>query len=410
MLLAAVQHDAVQQGAVQPDLAATFIELGAVLVGLAILARVAAGWGIPSIALYLLGGLAFGNGGIAPLRFSESFVHLVAELGVVLLLFMLGLEYTARQLWDQLRVGLPAGLIDLALNFAPGIACGLLLGFGPFGAMLLGGATYISSSGIIAKALADLGRLENPETPLVVSVLVIEDLAMAVYLPLVAVVLKDQGWMQAVVSVLIALALVATVLLAALRLGPKLSRRLADRGDEVVLLSTLGSVLLVAGIAQKLQVSAAVGAFLVGLALSDPLDHHARRLVGPLRDLSAAIFFFFFGLEINPASLAHELPIAALLAAVSAAAKIASGGWAARRAGLDAPAARRAGIALVPRGEFSIVIAGLGVEAGLDPRLGPLAAAYVFIMALAGPILMRASDWFDSPGEPSQAPDAASQP
>jgi len=243
-----------------------------------------------------------------------------------------------------------------------------------------------------------------------VSVLVIEDLAMAVYLPLVAVVLKDQGWMQAVVSVLIALALVATVLLAALRLGPKLSRRLADRGDEVVLLSTLGSVLLVAGIAQKLQVSAAVGAFLVGLALSDPLDHHARRLVGPLRDLSAAIFFFFFGLEINPASLAHELPIAALLAAVSAAAKIASGGWAARRAGLDAPAARRAGIALVPRGEFSIVIAGLGVEAGLDPRLGPLAAAYVFIMALAGPILMRASDWFDSPGEPSQAPDAASQP
>ncbi len=115
MLLAAAEN----------DLAATFIELGAVLIGLAILARVAAGWGIPSIALYLLGGLAFGNGGLAPLKFSESFVHLGAEVGVVLLLFMLGLEYTARQLWSKLRSGLPAGGVDLALNLrrAPPPGC-----------------------------------------------------------------------------------------------------------------------------------------------------------------------------------------------------------------------------------------------------------------------------------------------
>ncbi len=403
----------------QHELASTFIELGAVLVGLALLARLGAGWGIPSIALYLLGGLAFGNGGIAPLRFSESFVHLGAELGVVLLLFMLGLEYTAHELWDKLRSGLPAGVLDLAFNFAPGIACGLLLGFGPLGALLLGGATYVSSSGITAKALADLGRLGNPETPLVVSVLVIEDLAMAIYLPLVAVVLKDQSWAEAVVAVLAALATVAVVLLVALRLGPRISRSLARRSDEVILLSTLGLVLLVAGIAQQLQVSAAVGAFLVGLALSDPLDRQARRLIEPLRDLSAAIFFFFFGLEIDPGSLLAQLPIAGLLAAVSAAAKIASGSWAARRTGLDRAAALRAGTALVPRGEFSIVIAGLGVEAGLDPRLGPFAAAYVFVMALAGPMLMRACDWFGparstpapmTPSPPAPAPTAPAPP
>jgi CPA2 family monovalent cation:H+ antiporter-2 len=384
----------------ETDLAATFIELGAVLIGLAVLARLAARWGIPSIALYLLGGLAFGNGGLAPLKFSEAFVHLGAELGVVLLLFMLGLEYTARQLWEKLRSGLPAGTLDLVVNFAPGVVCGLLLGFGPIGAALLGGATYVSSSGIIAKALADLRRMDNPETPLVVSILVIEDLAMAVYLPLVAVLLVDQGLSQAVLSVLGALATVALVLLVAIRLGPKVSRSLARRSDEVILLSTLGLVLLVAGIAQKLQVSAAVGAFLVGLALSDPVDRQARRLVEPLRDLSAAVFFFFFGLQIDPSSLLAELPIAGLLAVVSAVTKIGTGAWAARRAGLDRAAGLRAGVALVPRGEFSIVIAGLGVDAGLDARMGPFAAAYVFVMALAGPILMRAVDWINSPGQP----------
>ncbi len=235
--------------------------------------------------------------------------------------------------------------------------------------------------------------MDNPETPLVVSILVIEDLAMAVYLPLVAVLLVDQGVSQAVLSVLGALAAVAVVLLAALRLGPVISRSLARRSDEVILLSTLGLVLLVAGIAQKLQVSAAVGAFLVGLALSDPLDRQARRWSSRSRHLSAAIFFFFFGLQIDPASLIAELPIAGLLAVASALTKMAGGGWAARRAGLDRAAALRAGVALVPRGEFSIVIAGLGVDAGLDPRLGPFAAAYVFIMALAGPVLMRAADW-----------------
>ncbi len=386
MLLAAAEN----------DLAATFIELGAVLIGLSLLARLAGGWGIPSIALYLLGGLAFGNGGLAPLKFSQTFVHLGAELGVVLLLFMLGLEYTAQQLWAKLRTGLPAGLFDLVINFLPGLAAGWALGFGSLGALLLGGATYVSSSGIIAKALTDLRRMNNPETPLVVSILVIEDLAMAVYLPLVAVLLVDQGLTRAIFSVLGALATVAVVLLIAVRVGPKVSRSLAHRSDEVILLATLGLVLLVAGIAQKLRVSAAVGAFLVGLALSDPLDRQARRLVEPLRDLSAAIFFFFFGLQIDPGSLIAELPLAGLLGLVSALAKVSAGWWAARRAGLDRGARLRAGVALVPRGEFSIVIAGLGVDAGLDPRLGPFAAAYVFVMALAGPILMRATDCVDS--------------
>src|SRR5512147_890841 len=141
-----------------------FIELGIIIVGLSILTRLASRWGFSAIPLYLLAGLAFGNGGILPLQFSEEFVHVGAEIGVILLLFMLGLEYSGEELGANLKTGLPAGIVDFILNFPPGLIMGLLLGWSPLAAMLLGGVTYISSSGIIAKVLAELGRLNNHET------------------------------------------------------------------------------------------------------------------------------------------------------------------------------------------------------------------------------------------------------
>jgi monovalent cation:H+ antiporter-2, CPA2 family len=371
------------------QVAEVFIELGAAVLGLAILTRLAHRFGFSSIPLYLLGGLAFGNGGLVPLNFTEEFVHVGAEIGVILLLFMLGLEYTGEQLRDNLRGGLPAGVADLLLNFPPGFAAGLLLGWGPLAALLLGGVTYISSSGIIARVLDELRRMDNPETPTILSILVLEDLAMAVYLPLVAVLLIGQGFVAGLISVGIALVTVALVLLAALRYGNAISRVLSHKSDEAVLLSTLGLVLLVAGIAQRLQVSAAVGAFLVGVALSGPLVKQTHRLLGPLRDLFAALFFLFFGLQIDPATLPPVLWQALALAVLTGLTKLLTGWWAVRRAGGDASSGLRAGGALVARGEFSIVIAGLGVGAGLNPALGPFTAAYVLILAVAGPIVAR---------------------
>ena len=372
------------------DISLVFIELGAAVIGLAILTRLANRWGFSTIPLYLLAGLAFGNGGIAPLHFSESVVHVGAEIGVLLLLFMLGLEYTGEELGANLRSGLPAGLVDFLLNFPIGLAAGLLLGWSPLAALLLGGVTYISSSGVIAKVLAELGRMNNPETSTVLSVLVLEDLAMAVYLPLVAVLLVGQDWGAGFISILVALATVGVILFVAVRYGPALSRLVAHQSDEVILFTTLGLVLLVAGLAQRLQVSAAIGAFLVGIALSGPIVKQTRRLLSPLRDLFAATFFLFFGLQIDPATLPPVLLLAVGLGVVTALTKLLAGGWAARRAGVDAPGSLRAGAALVARGEFSIVIAGLGVSAGLEPQLGPLSAAYVLFLAVLGPVLARA--------------------
>ena len=364
-----------------------FTELGLVFIGLALLARLGSRWGFSAIPLYLLAGLAFGNGGFAPLRLSENFVRVGAEIGVLLLLFMLGLEYTAEELKESLRLGIAGGFIDFGLNFMPGFAAGLLFRWRPLPAVLLGGITYISSSAVIAKILSELRRMDNPETPLVLSLLVQEDLAMAVYLPLVAVAVSGGAPARIAFSVCCAIAVVSIALLAALRLGPQISRLVAHQSDEIILLTTVGAVLLVAGIAQRFQVSAAIGAFLVGIAVSGSVAQQSQRIVSPLRDLFAAMFFFFFGLEINPATLPKWLPFALGLAAVTTLTKLLTGYWSGRKLGIARRGSIRAGAELVARGEFSIVIAGLGVA--IEPRLGPISAAYVLLMAILGPILSK---------------------
>jgi CPA2 family monovalent cation:H+ antiporter-2 len=221
----------------------------------------------------------------------------------------------------------------------------------------------------------------------VLSILVIEDLVMAVYLPLVAVLIAGGGPERILISVAIAVAAVLAALVAAIRYGDWFSNTIAHRSDEIILLTIFGCVLLVGGLAQKVQVSAAIGAFLVGIAVSGPIAEQSYRLLAPLRDLSAAIFFFFFGLEIDPRSLPPVLLVALALAAVTSLCKIVTGYWSTRREGFTKGPRLRAGLTLIAHGEFSIVIAGLG--AGLEPRLGSLSAAYVLIMAILGPIAAR---------------------
>jgi monovalent cation:H+ antiporter-2, CPA2 family len=371
---------------------AVLLELGGIILGLGILGRLAGRLGLSAIPLYLLAGLAFGQGGLLHLVTAQEFIEVGAEVGVILLLLLLGLEYSASELMASLRLAAPAGLVDLALNFPPGLIAGLLLGWSPLTAVVLGGVTYVTSSGIVAKVLGDLNRLGNRETPVILSILVVEDLAMAAYLPLVTGLLVGGGLLASAVPVGVALATVALVLVVAVRYGETLSRLVFTPSSEVLLLVILGVALVVAGVAQELQVSAAVGAFLVGIALSGEAAEAAHDLLAPLRDLFAAVFFVFFGLQTDPRSIPPVALAAVALALVTATTKIATGWWAAWRAGVGPRGRWRAGTALVARGEFSIVIAGLAVAAGLEETLGPLAAAYVLVLAVLGPILARAAD------------------
>ncbi|MCI2959410.1 cation:proton antiporter [Agromyces atrinae] len=372
------------------------IEIGALLFGMSLLGRLAIRIGISPIPLYLVAGLAFGNGGIVPLGASEEFFEIGSEIGVILLLALLGLEYTAGELLTNLRQSKMAGLIDASLNAVPGALFALVMGWGPAAAVALAGITWVSSSGVVAKVLRDLGRLGNRETPTVLAVLVIEDLAMAFYLPILSAVVIGVSLVQGAVAVAVAVGVVSVILWVALRHGPVISRVFTPDHPEPLLLGVLGLTMLVAGLAAQVNVSAAVGAFLVGIALSGRVAEHAGRLLTPLRDLFAAVFFVFFGLTTDPADLLPVLPAAIVLAVVTIATKVGTGYLAARRAGIGVPGRWRAGFALTPRGEFSIVIAGLAVGAGVAPQLAPLATAYVLITVIAGPFLARVPDtaWF----------------
>jgi CPA2 family monovalent cation:H+ antiporter-2 len=367
--------------------APVYLQLGAVVLALGIGARLASAIGLSPVPLYLFCGLVVGALDVPAL--SGDFVQFAGQLGVILLLFIIGLEYTAEELSSHLQRFRRAALADALLNFPPGFAFGMLLGWGPVAAIVLGGVTWVSSSGIVAKTLSDLRRQACPETPAVLSVLVMEDLAMAGYLPLVASLIVGGGVLAGIGSVVLAALAATAALVGAMRFGGALERAMARHSEEALMLSVLGFVLLIAGVAETLQVSAAVGAFLVGVALSGEVADRTTVVLSPLRDFNAALFFLFFGLQIDVHRLATVAVPALALALLTGFTKAVTGWLAAARAGVDDQGRARAATALLARGEFSIVLAGLAANAGVEPQLAPLAAGYVLITAVAGPILMH---------------------
>lgn len=367
--------------------AALLLELGVIFTVLTILGTAARRFALSPIPLYLLAGLALGNGGIAPVPAAGEFVSTGATIGVVLLLLTLGLEFSIGEFAASMRRHLPSAGVDLILNATPGAIAGWLLGLNFVGILAMAGITFISSSGVIARLLNDLRRLGNRETPAVLSILVLEDFAMAAYLPLLAVLAAGGTWWEALLWMGAAMVALVVVFAASYRWGHHLGRLIAHPDDEQLLLRILGLTLLVAAAAEHLHASAAVGAFLVGLTLTGETAERARAVLTPLRDLFAAVFFLAIGLSVAPADLVPMLPAAMLLAAVTAATKVITGVYAARRDGVARPGQLRAGTALVARGEFSLVIIGL---AGTTvTAIGSLATPYVFVLAIVGPLLAR---------------------
>jgi CPA2 family monovalent cation:H+ antiporter-2 len=365
---------------------ALLLELGVILTVLSVLGALARRFALTPIPLYLIAGLALGEGGIAPVPAAGEFVEIGGAIGVVLLLLTLGLEFSLGELAASMRRHLPSAGVDLVLNAAPGALAGWLIGLDPIGVLALAGATWISSSGIVARLLDDLGRLGNRETPAVLSVLVLEDFAMAAYLPLLAVLAAGGTWWQAALGVAIALSAISVAFLVTRRWGGLIGRLLSHPEPEQLLLRVLGATLVVAGLAELAGASAAIGAFLVGLSLTGRVAERARAVLSPLRDLFAAAFFLAIGLAVEPRTLLPLLPAALALAAVTAATKVATGAYAAYRDDVSLRGQLRAGAALIPRGAFSIIIVGL---AAVDPTLAALITSYVFILAIVGPLVAR---------------------
>ncbi len=366
---------------------ALLFQLGALLAVLSVLGALARRFALSPIPLYLLAGLSLGNGGIWPVAAAGGFITTAASLGIVLLLLTLGLEFSATEFASSLRHHLPSAGADVVLNATPGAVAGWLLGLDGVAILSLAGVTYISSSGVIARLLEDLRRLGNRETPAVLSVLVLEDFAMAAYLPLFSVLASGGTWPAAVASMVAAVIALVAAFTASYRWGHHVGRLVTHPDSEQLLLRVLGVTLMVAALAESLHASAAVGAFLVGLTLTGDTADRARKVLGPLRDLFAATFFLSIGLSVDPQQLVPMLPAALVLAVVTAATKVLTGMVAARRDGVARRGQLRAGTALIARGEFSLVIIGL-IGASI-PAVAALATSYVFVMAIAGPVLAR---------------------
>lgn len=366
------------------DVVALLLEIGLLLVVLTILGALARRVSLSPIPLYLLAGLALGKGGIPLVPAAEDFIETGALVGVILLLLTLGLEFTANEFAASMRKHVPSAWVDLALNATPGALVGWLLGLDFVGVLAMAGITYISSSGVVSRLLTDLRRLGNRETPAVLAVLVLEDFVMAAYLPLLAVLAAGGTWWQAVIGMAIAIAALTAAFVVSYRWGHAVARVLAPEDPELLLLRVLGVTLVVAGLAEYVHASAAIGAFLVGLTLTGESAERSRAVLTPLRDLFAAIFFVSIGLTVEPKELIPMLPLAVALAVVTAATKVASGMYAASREGVARRGQLRAGTVLIVRGEFSLVIIAL-VGAAI-PMIQSIAMPYVFVLAFIGPV------------------------
>ncbi len=308
---------------------ALLFQLGALLAALAVLGAAARRFALSPIPLYLLAGLSLGKGGILPVAAAGEFVTTSAPIGVVLLLLTLGLEFSVTEFASSLRHHLPSAGVDIVLNAVPGAVAGWLLGLDGVAILCLAGVTYISSSGVVARLLADLGRLGNRETPAVLSVLVLEDFAMAAYLPLFAVLASGGGWLHALGGTAAAVGALLAAFAASYRWGHHVGRLVEHPDSEQLLLRVLGVTLIVAAVAESLHASAAVGAFLVGLTLTGDTADRARKVLGPLHDLFAAIFFLAIGFSVDPHELIPVLPAALALAAITASSKVVTGIFAA---------------------------------------------------------------------------------
>ncbi|MDX3381894.1 cation:proton antiporter [Streptomyces niveiscabiei] len=367
----------------------SLLALGGAFLAAAVLARLGNRFGLPTIPLFTLAGILLGphTPGLVLVRDAHDF-EMLSALGLVLLLFYLGLEFHVDDLKNGGRRLLLAGGSYLVLNVGAGLAFGFGLGWGAREALVLAGVLGISSSAIVTKILIDLGRIGRPGTKIVLGVIVVEDIFLALYLAVLQPVISGaEGGLEIAWQVAKAFGFLLLLATAA-RYGTRLVARLIHvRDDELLVISFLGAAVFVAGVSEYLGVADAIGAFMVGLIFgATPSGPRIRRLVHPLRDAFAAIFFFAFGLAIDPGDFAAVAVPVVIAVVLTLAMNVAAGLVVARLYGYAAREATLIATTLLARGEFALILAAMAANAGLDSRLAPFIAGYVLVLAVLGPL------------------------
>ncbi|MFA4134259.1 MULTISPECIES: cation:proton antiporter [unclassified Brevibacillus] len=352
------------------------------------------------VPFYILVGMIVGphapDIGLFDLRFISSapLIEFMGRLGVLFLLFYLGLEFSVGRLIKAGRSIAVGGTIYIVINFTLGLLFGWVAGFPLKEVLIIAGITTISSSAIVAKVLVDLKRTANRETEMILGIIMFEDIFLAVYISIVSgLVLSGATSLAGVLSsALIALGYMLLLIIVGRKLVPFLNRALNIKSNEVFMITVFAALFLIAGFSETIHVAEAIGALLVGLVLAE--TQHMKRiehLILPFRDFFGAMFFFSFGLTIDPLSLGGAVWLSIGAVALTLFGNVVAGLLAGRSAGLPPKASTNIGLTIVSRGEFSIIMANLGKAGALMEILQPFAALYVLILAILGPLLTKES-------------------
>ncbi|KZN96631.1 cation:proton antiporter [Aeribacillus pallidus] len=334
--------------------------------------------------------------GIIDLTFIESkeIIQFLGRIGVLFLLFYLGLEFSVGKLMKSGRNIVVGGSLYVAINFVLGLLYGFIVGMPWMETLIIAGLVSVSSSAIVAKVLVDLKRTANPETELILGIILFDDIFLALFLTTMSGVLLagSTSVLGIITSVLISVGYMLLFFFIARKGSPLLNKWLNIKSDEIFIIVIFAALFFVAGFSETLHVAEAIGALLLGLVFSET-DYRDRieHLVVPFRDFFGAIFFFSFGLSIDPSTLAGAIWLALGAAALTIAGNFVAGMISGRKAGLSYKASTNIGLTIMARGEFSIIVANLGITAGLSPILTPFTALYVLILAIIGPLLAKES-------------------
>ncbi|MEC4014860.1 cation:proton antiporter [Streptomyces sp. H27-D2] len=394
--------------------------MGGAFLAAALLARLGGRIGLPTIPLFILAGILLGPNTPGFVLVSDpADLEMLSALGLVLLLFYLGLEFHIDDLKAGGRKMALAGGAYLALNVGAGLGFGFALGWGASEALVLAGVLGISSSAIVTKVLVDLGRIGNPETKPILGIIVVEDIFLALYLAALQPVISGADSLSAA-AFQAGKAFAFLLLLAAVaRWGTKIIGKLiATKDNELLVISFLGAAVLVAGISEEFGVADAIGAFMVGLMLGNTTSgDRIRELVHPLRDAFGAIFFFAFGLSIDPGDLPTVVWPVLIAVVITIGMNLIAGLLAARLYRFGPGPAANISTTLLARGEFALILATMAAAAGLDERLSPFIAGYVLVLAVLAPLAAGQSHRLarllpggkDDPRKP-QAPETQAEP
>jgi len=376
------------------------LEVGTALVLIAIAAVLAGKFKFSIIPFLIILGMVVGPHapviGIIDLTFIESkeFIDFLGRIGVLFLLFYLGLEFSVKKLQRSGKNIVVGGSIYIFINFTLGLLYGLINGFPLQETLIIAGIITFSSSAIVAKVLVDLKRTGNKETELILGIIMFEDIVLAVYLSIVSglVLGSATSLMSTIFSIVISLGYILLFFVIA-RVGTKfLNKILNIASSEIFIIVIFAALFFIAGLSETIHVAEAIGALLLGLVFSET-EHSDRieHLVVPFRDFFGAIFFFSFGLSIEPATLGGAVWLTLGAVAITIIGNFVAGLIAGRKADLSYKASSNIGLTIVSRGEFSIILANLAVMGNLMPVIKPFSALYVLILAILGPLLTKES-------------------